>query len=56
MPRGMCDHCSQQDVFVYPVSVAFGEQVFICAWCLRLPKAKLKDTEDCEDDDSELYL
>ena len=53
MPRGLCENCGCHDVFVYPVPLAFGRTVFVCARCLKLPQAVIEDDED-EDDDWEL--
>jgi hypothetical protein len=53
MPRGLCENCGRHDVFVYPVPLAFGRTVFVCARCLNLPQAPVEDDED-QDDDWEL--
>jgi hypothetical protein len=53
MPCGTCENCGQHDVFVHPVSLAFGLTAFVCARCLNLPEARPKDDEDEEDDDWE---
>ena len=50
MPRGLCENCGRHDVFVYPVPLAFGRTVFVCARCLNLPQAPLEDDEDQDDD------
>ena len=50
MPRG--GFGGRHDVFVYPVPLAFGRTVFVCARCLNLPQATLEEDED-EDDDWE---
>ncbi len=46
MPRGLCENCGRHDVFVFPVPLAFGRTVFVCARCLNLPQAALEDDED----------
>ena len=51
MPRGLCENCERNDVFVYPVPLAFGRTFFICASCLNLPQAALEDDEDEDDDE-----
>jgi hypothetical protein len=53
MPRGLCENCGRHDVFVYPVPLAFGRTVFVCARCLKLPQAVIEDDED-EDDEWDL--
>ncbi len=52
MPRGVCENCGHHDVFVYPVPLALGRTVLVCARCSNLPQAALEDDED-EDDDWE---
>jgi hypothetical protein len=39
---------------VYPVPVAFGRSVCVCAGCLKLPQPALKDDDEDEDDDWEI--
>ena len=53
MLRGLCEICGRHDVFVYPVPLAFGRTVFVCAGCLKLPQAALKEDDEDEDDDWE---
>ena len=53
MLRGLCEICGRHDVFVYPVPLAFGRTVFVCAGCLNLPQATLEEDED-DDDEWEL--
>ena len=53
MPRGTCENCGQHDAFVYSVPLALGRNLFVCAWCLNLPRARKDDEEDedeCVDD------
>jgi hypothetical protein len=40
-------------VFVYPVPLAFGRTVLVCARCLKLPQASLEDDEDEDEDEDE---
>lgn len=53
MPRGACENCGQHDAFVYAVPLGFGRNLFVCARCLNLPRARENDDEDegdeCDD-------
>jgi hypothetical protein len=52
MPRGTCENCGQHDAFVYSVPLALGRNLFVCARCLNLLRAREEDEDEdeCIDD------